>query len=308
MQPRISLTNENNNNNNHIALPSSDITAITACTTTANASQLTVVGPDGTRDNKHYLCVDRDAIERDRLSYDLDMEREATPLISDLDELDTDHEHHTSAHAHIIHGDHSDHDVDSDTPEPFDTPLSLEQSAFDDDGMQMFPVTLTPRAVHECHDDDDENDAESDCDTDWDIDAEDDDDDDEGDDIKHESEDTTLPTLSSLPRLVLVNRSWEHATMTRVGYGASKCIKCITPITRQMAVSQIKDYSKAMRRRSVAYITPSVHRLFPLDADLLQIRDEYLQKQKQKQTQTSLSRLSSSVSSPTADVDAQCNE
>ena len=53
-------------------------------------------------------------------------------------------------------------------------------------------------------------------------------------------------------------------------------IKCITPITQEMAELKLKKFVN--RRRSVANITPSVHKLFKLDPDLMRIREEYLQR------------------------------
>lgn len=64
--------------------------------------------------------------------------------------------------------------------------------------------------------------------------------------------------------------------MTAANYKKSQFIKCITPITQEMAEMKIKRFVN--RRRSVANITPSVHKLFKLDPDLMRIREEYLQR------------------------------
>merc|ERR1712228_1064545 len=41
-----------------------------------------------------------------------------------------------------------------------------------------------------------------------------------------------------------------------------------------------------LRRRSVANITPSIHKLFKLDPDLLKIREEYLEKLKSQSSES----------------------
>lgn len=53
-------------------------------------------------------------------------------------------------------------------------------------------------------------------------------------------------------------------------------IHCITPISQRVAEQQMNLYSQ--RRRSVANIDEHVHSLFPIDADLLKIREEFLEK------------------------------
>ena len=92
-----------------------------------------------------------------------------------------------------------------------------------------------------------------------------------------------LPTLPSNRPTFGTSKSWQEITMTRIRHKESKHIKCITPITQQMAEMKINSHQK--RRRSVANITDSVHRLFKIDPDLLKIRDEYLQKQKSKNSE-----------------------
>ena len=66
--------------------------------------------------------------------------------------------------------------------------------------------------------------------------------------------------------------------MTSIRYKKCKEIKCITPISQKMAEMTINAID--LRRRSVANITPSIHKLFKLDPDLLKIREEYLEKVK----------------------------
>ena len=91
-----------------------------------------------------------------------------------------------------------------------------------------------------------------------------------------------IPPPSYRPKLRL-SRSWQEKTMTQRNYKSSQRIKCITPITQAMAEMKIK--SIVNRRRSVANITPSVHRLFKLDPDLMKIRQQYLQRSQSQQNE-----------------------
>ena len=70
------------------------------------------------------------------------------------------------------------------------------------------------------------------------------------------------------------SRSLELRTCTKIK-SSSSSIKCITPTTQSIAENKIKNY---FRRRSVANIDHTIHRLFQLDPDLLKIREEYLER------------------------------
>jgi len=144
-------------------------------------------------------------------------------------------------------------DEDSDTPEPLDTPQTPGSNCnFDNVPYHNLHVNVN------INDDDTKLEEEDIILSDL-------------DDVNIDD----IPPPSYRPILGL-SRSWQEKTMTNRSYKSSQRIKCITPITQEMAEMKIKKFVN--RRRSVANITPSVHKLFKLDPDLMRIREEYLQR------------------------------
>jgi len=162
-----------------------------------------------------------------------------TPIISDLDDLLSDSPMPilsplTQCTAHSM----SDGEV-SDTPEPGDTPWTLDHSPSPHSDAKPQP---------------DGDDLDSLCsDSDFDFDADD------------------VPTLS-----INVSDSITERTMTRINPHRHQTIKSFTPITESMAKRRI--HSHFTRRRSVQNVSDSMHRLIALDSDLERIRTEFKQK------------------------------
>eukprot|EP01083_Nonionella_stella_P224543 799174_1 len=187
-----------------------------------------------------------------------------TPIVSDLDELladtpnmqrmaDTPDTNAISGPSFPVHGisiPYIDSDNDeSDTPEPCDTPLSVANDIININNQCPYGTAEEIKLSSE-------DDSNSDIDYDQFI-----------------TEDN-MDNMSYHAALSPKSKSWQKITMTRMNYKRCKRIKCITPITQEMAEWKLNNMNT--RRRSVANITPSVHKLFKLDDDLLKIREEYL--------------------------------
>jgi len=177
-------------------------------------------------------------------------------------------------------------DEDSETPEPLDTPQTpgghdydacynqieykQEEEAvehLDEDAVNF--VNLRMVSAFSSDHEHDLSDADMSLDMELDL------------DLDLDLEDAVIPAELAPPTLQS-STSWEQKVVreTNISFNSSKMIKCITPITQQMAEMRIRR--RAPRRRSVANITPSIHRLFQLDPDLLQIRDEFERLNKEK--------------------------
>jgi hypothetical protein len=153
------------------------------------------------------------------------------------------------------------------TPEPDELVSPVYHSSIDIDPIN---VNLEPIKRWSDDDGDDNNDG-----TVFDFDSAAD-----ADDVENDS--IILPDFSELPSskpTLNASVSWQQLTMTKAINPESKRITSITPISQRTAELKLKYSGFYNRRRSVACVfNDDIHELIKLDPDLMQIRDEYVQK------------------------------